>query len=94
MALSAGAASRSCVLGVMRARMPRRRLFLASMFAIWNLVFVQLFVYSRASLEVVLTSFHLLLSYATWLCVFAVWVSMFAIWILDFPLHFVYNLFI
>ena len=29
MALSAGAASRSCVLGVMRARMPRRRLFLA-----------------------------------------------------------------
>ena len=29
MALSAGAASRSCVLGAMRARMPRRRLFLA-----------------------------------------------------------------
>ena len=36
---------------------------------------------ARASLEVVLTSFHLLLSYATWLCVFGFLCLRFGFWI-------------
>ena len=36
---------------------------------------------ARASLELVLTSFHLLLSYATWLCVFGFLCLRFGFWI-------------